>query len=60
VGNEPVEYAVAVDRFLAASGISDASRRVYRVALNTWGWLLVERIPPSGPGRRGAQSPNVT
>lgn len=55
--NEPVEYGVAVDRFLAAARISDSSRRVYRVALETWGWLLVGRTPPSGSARRGAQSP---
>jgi hypothetical protein len=55
----PVEYAVAVDRYLAAANISPASQRVYRVTLNTWGWLLVGRNPPSGPDRRGARSPVV-
>lgn len=55
----PVEYGVAVDRFLAAARISAASRRVYRVALSTWGWLLVDRVPPSGAARRGAQSPVI-
>lgn len=59
VPNEPVEYAVAVDRFLAAARISEPSRRVYRVALETWGWLLVGRIPPTGDERRGARSPVV-
>lgn len=53
----PVEYAVAVDRYLDASRISDASRRVYRAALETWAWLLVGRIPPSGVARRGARGP---
>lgn len=57
--NEPVEYRVAVDRFLAASRISESSRRVYRVALETWGWLLVGRTPPGGFARRGAQGPVV-
>jgi integrase/recombinase XerD len=55
----PVEYAVAVDRYLAAAHISPASRRVYRVTLDTWGWLLVDRTPPSGSARRGARSPVV-
>jgi len=56
---EPVEYAVAVDRYLAAAHISPASQRVYRVTLNTWGWLLVARNPPTGSSRRGAASPVV-
>ena len=55
----PVEYAVAVDRYLAAARISVASQRVYRVALNTWGWLLVGRTPPTGPERRGARPPSL-
>ena len=54
----PVEYAVAVDRYLAAARISVASQRVYRVALNTWAWLLVGRTPPTGPDRRGARPPS--
>jgi len=55
----PVEYAVAVDRYLASARISPASQRVYRVTLATWGWLLVGRIPPTGTARRGARSPVV-
>jgi integrase len=55
----PVEYAVAVDRYLTAAHISPASRRVYRVTLGTWGWLLVGRTPPAGAARRGAHSPVV-
>jgi integrase/recombinase XerD len=55
----PVEYAVAVDRYLANARISSASRRVYRVTLATWGWLLVGRTPPTGQARRGAHSPVV-
>jgi len=55
----PVEYAVAVDRYLAAARISVASQRVYRVALNTWGWLLVGLTPPTGPDRRGARPPSL-
>ncbi len=37
----PVEYAVAVDRYLAAAALGEASRRVYRIALTTWAWALV-------------------
>ncbi|WP_034271861.1 hypothetical protein [Actinospica robiniae] len=56
----PVEYAVAVDRFLEAAAISASSRRVYRIALLTLGWLLVEGgRPPTGPARRGAQAPTI-
>jgi hypothetical protein len=55
----PVEYAVAVDRYLDAAGISDASRRVYRIALTTWAWALVDRSPPVGDARRGAPPPVV-
>ncbi|HWG27839.1 hypothetical protein [Actinospica sp.] len=56
----PVEYAVAVDRYLASARISPASQRVYRVTLATWGWLLIGRTPPIGTARRGAHSPVVT
>jgi integrase/recombinase XerD len=52
-----VEYAVAVDRYLDAAQISPASRRVYRVALETWGWLLVGKTPPTGRSRRNAAVP---
>ncbi|SFF66227.1 integrase/recombinase XerD [Actinacidiphila alni] len=55
----PVEYAVAVDRFLSAADIGDNSRRVYRIALTTWAWLLVDREPPAGPARRSAAPPVV-
>lgn len=53
----PVEYAVAVDRFLASSTLSPASQRVYRIALTTWAWMLVDRESPTGPARRGAPAP---
>lgn len=56
---QPVEYAVAVDRYLDAAGLSDASRRVYRIALNTWAWTLVDRPAPEGAARRGAKPPIV-
>lgn len=56
----PVEYAVAVDRFLESAAISASSRRVYRIALRTLGWLLVQDgVPPAGSARRGAQAPTV-
>jgi len=54
-----VEYAVAVDRFLASAGLSAGSQRVYRIALTTWAWLLVERESPVGAARRGAAAPVV-
>jgi integrase len=53
----PVEYAVAVERYLAAAGLAEGSRRVYRIALATWAWALVGRTPPAGPARRGAVPP---
>ena len=59
VTTSPVEYAVAVDRYLDAAGISEASRRVYRIALTTWAWALVERQSPVGDARRGAPPPVV-
>jgi integrase/recombinase XerD len=58
-GSAPVEYAVAVERYLAAARLSDASRRVYRVALQTWAWPLVGRTPPTGSERRGAAIPTL-
>jgi integrase/recombinase XerD len=54
-----VEYAVAVDRFLASAGLRAGSQRVYRIALTTWSWMLVERSSPVGPSRRGAAAPVV-
>lgn len=56
---QPVEYAVAVDKYLDAAGLSDASRRIYRIALNTWAWALVDRPAPEGAARRGAEPPIV-
>lgn len=55
----PVEYAVAVDRYLTAASLSAASRRVYRISLTTWCWSLVGRRPPPGRSRRGAAPPVV-
>jgi len=54
-----VEYAVAVDRYLAAARLGDASRRVYRIALTTWAWALVAGGTPAGAQRRGAVAPSV-
>ncbi|MFE2721337.1 hypothetical protein [Kitasatospora sp. NPDC059327] len=53
----PVEYAVAVERYLAASELGPASRRVYRIALDTWAWALADRPAPGGPERRRARPP---
>ncbi|WP_229899470.1 hypothetical protein [Streptomyces hiroshimensis] len=57
--NHPVEYAVAVERYLAASGLGTGSRRVYGIALATWAWALVDRTPPTGDDRRNAVPPSV-
>jgi integrase/recombinase XerD len=53
----PVDYATAVERFLAGSSLAPASRRVYRIALCGWAWSLVARTPPAGRERRGAEPP---
>lgn len=53
----PVEYAVAVERYLAVSGLAEGSRRVYRIGLDTWAWALAGRTAPTGPGRRRARPP---
>jgi hypothetical protein len=55
----PVEYAVAVDRYLAEASLGPASRRVYRISLASWAWALVGGRPPRGTGRRGAAPPVV-
>jgi hypothetical protein len=55
----PVEYAVAVDRYLAQASLSPASRRVYRISLTSWAWPLVGKPPPPGSRRRGARPPVV-
>lgn len=55
----PVEYAVAVDRYLAEASLSAASRRVYRISLTTWAWALVGRPVPGGAQRRRAVPPAV-
>ena len=56
-GAAPVEYAAAVDRFLAQACLSPASRRVYRISLAGWAWALVGQPPPAGSQRRGARPP---
>lgn len=58
-GGPPVEYAVAVERYLAAAPLSAASRRVYRISLCAWAWALVGRPLPEGAARRGAAPPVV-
>ena len=55
----PVEFAVAVDRYLAQASLSAASRRVYRISLTSWTWPLVGRTAPPGVQRRGARPPVV-
>ena len=53
-GPAPVEYAVAVDRYLAVASLGAASRRVYRISLTSWAWPLVGKPPPPGSRRRGS------
>ncbi|WP_033215121.1 hypothetical protein [Kitasatospora phosalacinea] len=53
----PVEFAVAAEHYLAEAPLADGSRRVYRIALHTWAWLLVGRTPPVGAQRRRAAPP---
>jgi integrase/recombinase XerD len=55
----PVEYAVAVERYLASASLSDASRRIYRISLTSWSWPLVGQQAPGGRLRRGAVPPVV-
>src|ERR1700691_4458632 len=55
----PVEYAVAVDRYLADATLGEASRRVYRISLTGWAWALVGQRARRGTGRRGPAPPVV-
>ena len=55
----PVEYAVAVDRYLDDASLRPGSRRVYRISLASWAWPLVGKLPPPGRGRRSACPPVV-
>ncbi len=55
----PVEYAVAVDRYLEWAALSSASRRVYRISLASWAWPLVGKAVPRATERRGAVPPVV-
>jgi integrase len=55
----PVEYAVAVERYLADADLGPQSRRVYRIALTSWAWPLVGKLPPEGRARRLASPPVV-
>jgi integrase len=58
-GPAPIEYTVAVDRYLAQAALSAASRRVYRISLVGWAWPLVGKPVPSGAQRRSATPPLV-
>jgi len=53
----PVEYAVAVDRYLSHATLGAASRRVYRISLAGWAWPLVGKPIPGNLERRGAVPP---
>ncbi|HEY6480589.1 MAG TPA: hypothetical protein VIZ00_11195, partial [Streptosporangiaceae bacterium] len=55
----PVEYAVAVQRYLEQASLSAASRRVYAISLASWAWPLVgAKTPPAG-ARRHTRPPAV-
>jgi integrase len=58
-GPAPVEYAVAVSRYLAQASLSPASRRVYAISLAGWAWPLVGAPVPAAADRRGARPPVV-
>jgi integrase/recombinase XerD len=53
----PVEYAVAVEEYLARAPLGPASRRVYRISLTGWAWPLAGKPVPAGPTRRRALPP---
>jgi integrase/recombinase XerD len=55
----PVEYAVAVQRYLEQASLGPASRRVYGISLASWAWPLVGAATPAGERRRGARPPAV-
>jgi integrase len=53
----PVEYAVAVEEYLARAPLGPASRRVYRISLAGWAWPLAGKPVPAGAARRRAAPP---
>lgn len=57
MAHAPVEYAVAVDRYLATCSLGQSSRRVYRISLANWAWPLAGKPLPAGQRRRGAAPP---
>ena len=59
VAAAPVEYTLAVDRYLDQAALGVASRRVYRISLIGWSWPLVGRPVPAGAERRRATPPLV-
>jgi hypothetical protein len=56
-GDRPDTYAAAVEHYLRSAGISESSRRIYRISLTTWTWLATGQQPPLGRDRRGATPP---
>lgn len=57
MADAPVEYAVAIDRYLATCSLGQSSRRVYRISLANWAWPLAGKPLPAGQRRRGAAPP---
>lgn len=58
--DEPETFTAAVDAYLRSAGISDSSKRVYKISLTTWAWLATGEQAPLGADRRGARPPAVT
>jgi integrase/recombinase XerD len=57
IASAPAAYADAVERYLGSAGVAESSRRVYRISLTTWAWLLAGEQPPAR--RRGARPPEA-
>jgi hypothetical protein len=55
----PVEYSVAVDRYISAAGLRPESARVYRISLTSWAWPLIGQRAPPGRKRWLAHPPVV-
>lgn len=39
-GKTPGSYTAAIEPYLSVAGIGASSRRIYRISLATWAWLL--------------------
>ncbi|MEO3863276.1 tyrosine-type recombinase/integrase [Acrocarpospora sp. B8E8] len=57
--DRPETYTDAVEAYLRSAGIAASSRRIYRISLLSWTWLVAGQQPPLGRDRRGAAAPTV-